>query len=87
MVVDSDDKIAEASRNNSASPTTDPSSTVSLHPLIIMNIFEHWTRIATQNGSPQHGNYKHVFSEARKLTSPLFRKKKQIAFHHLVLIR
>ncbi|XP_055326443.1 uncharacterized protein LOC129580237 isoform X2 [Sitodiplosis mosellana] len=54
MVLDSDDKCAEASRNNSASPTTNPSGTVSLHPPFIMNIFEHWTRIATQNGSPQH---------------------------------
>lgn len=75
MVVDSDDKIAEASRNNSASPTTDPSSTVSLHPLIIMNIFEHWTRIATQNGSPEHGNYKHVFCEAKYQHHLCFERK------------
>lgn len=45
------------SSNNSvmASPSTVPSVTVSLHPLVIMNISEHWTRIRAQNGSPQQG--------------------------------
>lgn len=38
-----------------ASPNTVPSVTVSLHPLVIMNISEHWTRIRAQNGSPQQG--------------------------------
>lgn len=38
-----------------ASPATVPSVTVSLHPLVIMNISEHWTRIRAQNGSPQQG--------------------------------
>lgn len=32
-----------------------PSVTVSLHPLVIMNISEHWTRIRAQNGSKQQG--------------------------------
>lgn len=40
-----------------ASPATVPSVTVSLHPLVIMNISEHWTRIRAQNGSPQQGYY------------------------------
>lgn len=39
-----------------ASPATVPSVTVSLHPLVIMNISEHWTRIRAQDGSPQQGN-------------------------------
>lgn len=38
-----------------ASPAIVPSVTVSLHPLVIMNISEHWTRIRAQNGSPQQG--------------------------------
>lgn len=42
--------------NVMASPATVPSVTVSLHPLVIMNISEHWTRIRAQNGSPQQGN-------------------------------
>lgn len=41
-----------------ASPATVPSVTVSLHPLVIMNISEHWTRIRAQNGSPQQGKRK-----------------------------
>lgn len=41
-----------------ASPATVPSVTVSLHPLVIMNISEHWTRIRAQNGSPQQGKQK-----------------------------
>lgn len=32
-----------------------PSVTVSLHPLVIMNISEHWTRIRAQNSSKQQG--------------------------------
>lgn len=35
-----------------ASPGTAGSSTLSLHPLVIMNISEHWTRTKVQNGSP-----------------------------------
>lgn len=50
-------KAATESASNSvmASPATVPSVTVSLHPLVIMNISEHWTRIRAQNGSPQQG--------------------------------
>lgn len=40
-----------------ASPGTIPSVTVSLHPLVIMNISEHWTRRRAQEGSPQQGNF------------------------------
>lgn len=39
--------------NVMASSATMPSITVSLHPLVIMNISEHWTRIRAQNNSPQ----------------------------------
>lgn len=31
------------------------SVTVSLHPLVIMNVSEHWTRLRAQEGSPQTG--------------------------------
>lgn len=50
-------KLVNESSLNSvmASPATVPSVTVSLHPLVIMNISEHWTRIRAQNGSPQQG--------------------------------
>ena len=43
--------------NVMASPSTVPSVTVSLHPLVIMNISEHWTRIRAQAGSPKQGSY------------------------------
>lgn len=46
---------SELSNSVMASPATVPSVTVSLHPLVIMNISEHWTRIRAQNGSPQQG--------------------------------
>ncbi|XP_055319495.1 COP9 signalosome complex subunit 6 isoform X1 [Sitodiplosis mosellana] len=47
-------QCTESSGNSvMASPATVPSVTVSLHPLVIMNISEHWTRIRAQNGSPQ----------------------------------
>lgn len=35
---------------------TSGSVTVSLHPLVIMNVSEHWTRLRAQEGSPQTGN-------------------------------
>lgn len=38
-----------------AGAATIPSVTVSLHPLVIMNISEHWTRIRAQEGSKQQG--------------------------------
>lgn len=38
-----------------ASTTTVPSVTVSLHPLVVMNISEHWTRIRAQEGCKQQG--------------------------------
>lgn len=41
--------------NVMASSTVVPSITISLHPLVIMNISEHWTRIRAQNGKPQQG--------------------------------
>lgn len=36
-----------------ATAGTAESVSVSLHPLVIMNISEHWTRTKAQNGSPQ----------------------------------
>jgi len=36
-----------------ASPGTVGSVTVSLHPLVIMNISEHWTRFKVENGTPE----------------------------------
>lgn len=41
--------------NVMASSAVVPSISVSLHPLVIMNISEHWTRIRAQNGNPQQG--------------------------------
>lgn len=41
--------------NVMANQSTIPSVTVSLHPLVIMNISEHWTRIRAQEGVPSQG--------------------------------
>ena len=39
-------------------PLTTPASViVALHPLVIMNISEHWTRVRAQSGKPNKGNY------------------------------
>lgn len=38
-----------------ASSGTVGSVSVSLHPLVIMNISEHWTRIRAQEGSARQG--------------------------------
>lgn len=68
MEMDIDENIAEESTTNNvenqpgpskptlvsvlAGPATIPSVTISLHPLVIMNISEHWTRICAQGGKP-----------------------------------
>lgn len=49
--------------NVMASPSIIPSVTVSLHPLVIMNISEHWTRIRAQEGSPSQGRIRHHCTE------------------------
>lgn len=39
------------------------SITCSLHPLVIMNVSEHWTRERAQEGSVQQGNLLRIFSK------------------------
>lgn len=41
--------------NVMANVGTAGSVTVSLHPLVIMNVSEHWTRIRAQHGKPMQG--------------------------------
>ena len=59
MEVDGSGKAVEEPQNPSGSQTimagvgTAGSVTVSLHPLVIMNISEHWTRTKAQAGAPQ----------------------------------
>lgn len=53
MDVDDIDPGASSSSNNSRKQIlakTQPSVVISLHPLVIMNISEHWTRIRAQEG-------------------------------------
>lgn len=38
-----------------ASAGTSGSVSISLHPLVIMNISEHWTRVRAQEGKPVQG--------------------------------
>lgn len=35
--------------------TSAPSISIALHPLVIMNISEHWTRVRAQTGKPSKG--------------------------------
>lgn len=37
-------------------PVSTGSVSVSLHPLVIMNISEHWTRVSAQEGKPTQGS-------------------------------
>lgn len=54
---------SQTSLNNvMASPSVVPSVTVSLHPLVIMNISEHWTRIRAQSGMANQGTNSLSFS-------------------------
>lgn len=46
--------VAESERNVMA-PGTTASVTCSLHPLVIMNVSEHWTRERAQDSSVQRG--------------------------------
>ena len=39
-----------------ASTGTSGSVSISLHPLVIMNISEHWTRVRSQEGKAKQGN-------------------------------
>lgn len=48
--------------NVMASPSVVPSVTVSLHPLVIMNLSEHWTRIRAQSGMATQG-MTHLFAQ------------------------
>jgi COP9 signalosome complex subunit 6 len=55
---DSSEKNAKMSGNTikvMASSGTVGSVSVSLHPLVIMNVSEHWTRLRAQEGSDQLG--------------------------------
>lgn len=48
-------EVAPVAKNVMASSGTVGSVTVSLHPLVIMNVSEHWTRLRAQEGSAQQG--------------------------------
>lgn len=45
------------SKSVMAGSTTIPSVTILLHPLVIMNVSEHYTRIRAQKGSRDDGIY------------------------------
>lgn len=48
------DEIGENStKKQILAKTIQPSVVISLHPLVLMNISEHWTRIRAQEGSAQ----------------------------------
>lgn len=48
-------EVDESGKNVMASSATVGSVSLSLHPLVLMNISEHWTRIRAQEGSAQQG--------------------------------
>ena len=48
--------VSDKNSSNVMAPLTSaPSVLVSLHPLVIMNISEHWTRVRAQCTTPQTG--------------------------------
>jgi hypothetical protein len=51
-----DDVGAGVNKSVMASSGTVGSVSISLHPLVIMNISEHWTRLRAQEGTAQQGN-------------------------------
>ena len=48
-------EVDDNNKNVMASSGTVGSVSVSLHPLVIMNISEHWTRLRAQEGTVQQG--------------------------------
>jgi len=57
MEVESADYNSVATASVMASTGTVGSVAVSLHPLVILNISEHWTRVRAQEGKIQQGEY------------------------------
>ncbi len=55
--MDTSENIATNVKSVMAPPTTAPSVIVSLHPLVIMNISEHWTRVRAQLGKSTKGTF------------------------------
>lgn len=55
--MDTSENLASNAKSVMAPPSTAPSVIVSLHPLVIMNISEHWTRVRAQQGKATKGNY------------------------------
>lgn len=58
--------VTNAPASVMAASTTIPSVTVSLHPLVIMNISEHWTRIRSQEGCKQQGLFLPFYENKNK---------------------
>ena len=50
-------EVDVAQTNVMASTATTGSVSVSLHPLVIMNVSEHWTRVKAQEGKIMQGKY------------------------------
>lgn len=48
-------EVDEVIKSVLAAPGTTGSVTISLHPLVIMNVSEHWTRVKAQEGQPLQG--------------------------------
>lgn len=55
MEVATTSETSDNTKSVMATSVTVGSVTVSLHPLVIMNVSEHWTRLKAQEGSPQQG--------------------------------
>lgn len=53
-------EIEEFSQSVMASSGATGSISVLLHPLVVMNISEHWTRVRAQEGKAQQGSTKRL---------------------------
>lgn len=51
----SNEKPSTSASSVMAPVTSAPSISIALHPLVIINISEHWTRVRAQTGKPSKG--------------------------------
>lgn len=66
MEVDTGATETDASKNPPVTPekgvmassSVSGSVTISVHPLVVMNVSEHWTRLRAQEGTKQRGLFK-----------------------------
>ncbi len=65
--------VEESNQSVMASSGATGSISVLLHPLVVMNISEHWTRVRAQEGKAQQGWYCHIKVLIKICSTPIFK--------------